>query len=153
MKKVFCKLMPMLIMLSIVVSFSGCGSSEKGTTEDSSETEKQTTNETFGGQAEAVVGLPDGFPSEIPLYSGAQIIDADNFNVNNYTVLYVVNEEYDKIVDFYTEAFDLDESVKGETESYYEGIEFGDILLKGLTIEDTGDSVNVFITAQDKRQG
>lgn len=141
------KFLVFMLAVSLMVSLVGCGSTKNTTDND-----LPTSNNTSQLRNQAVDGLPDGFPVEIPIYTGAKVIEADNFNGNNYTLLYRVTADYDEIIDYYTDAFGLDGSGAGEDETYYEGLEFGDILIKGLTIANTGDAVDVFITIQDNRQ-
>lgn len=144
MKKIIVRCLAPLFALVLLTGLVGCGS----TSQTNQESSKNTPDQSVG----AVAGLPQGFPAEIPIYTGAQLIEADGFNGNNYTLLYSVNADYDKIVDFYTDAFDLDGSGTVDGETYYEGLDFGEIFIKGLTIEDTGDAVNVYMTLQDNRQ-
>jgi len=144
MKKMIVKCLALILTLVLFIGMVGCGSSKQASQEN--------PKPGVGGSNQAVEGLPQGFPSEVPIYKGAQVIDADNFNGNNYTILYSVNADFDKVVDFYTGAFDLDGSGTSDVDAYYEGFEFGDIFIKGLTIEDTGDAINVYMTVQDNGQ-
>jgi len=100
----------------------------------------------FSGEID---GLPNGFPEEIPIYDGAQILDADSFNGNHYTVLFMTGDSFENVVNYYTEQFALDGTGTGDGEAYYEGIPYGEIMIKGLTIENTGDAVNVYMTLED----
>ena len=144
--------------LALAIGFSGCGNvSQKIQDNVTSQIKNQISQNSNNPRQDAVLpnapsNLPQGFPSEIPLYRDATIIEADNFNQNHYTLLYTVSADYDKVVDFYVDAFNLDDSIVGESESYFEGVDLGDICLSGLTIEQTGENVNVFITLEDYRQ-
>ena len=144
MKKFTVRCLAALFAIVLIAGLVGCGSA--------SQTKQDSSKSTLNQSGSAVAGLPQGFPAEIPIYTDAQIIETDNFNGNNYTILYSANTDYDKIVDFYTDAFDLDGSGTGDDGTYYEGLDFGDVFIKGLTIEDTGDAVNVYMTIQDNRQ-
>lgn len=144
MKKIIVRCLAPLFALVLLVGLVGCGTT--------SQTNEESSKSTFNKPSSAVAGLPQGFPAEMPIYSGAQVIEADNFNGNNYTILYSVQDDYDKIVAFYTDAFDLDGSGAGDGETYYAGVDFGDIFIKGLTIEDTGSDVNVYMTVEDNSQ-
>ncbi len=47
-----------------------------------------------------VAGVPDGFPESMPLYSGAQIISADEYGNNDYMMVYMVSAPYVSVVSF-----------------------------------------------------
>ncbi len=148
-----------LMVLALVIGISGCGNvSQKVQDNVTSQINNQLSQNSDNSRQDAVLpndaayNLPQGFPSEIPLYKDAKIIEADNFNQNHYTLLYTVSTDYDKVVDFYVDAFNLDHSGVGESECYFEGVDLGDICLNGLTIEQIGENVNVFITLEDYRQ-
>ena len=144
MKKFIVRCLATLFTIVLLAGLVGCGSE--------SQTNHESSKNTLNQSGSAIAGLPQGFPAEIPIYTGAEVIEADNFNGNNYTILYSVNADYDKIVDLYTDAFDLDGSGTGDDGTFYEGLDFGDVFIKGLTIEDSGDAVNVYLTIQDNRQ-
>jgi hypothetical protein len=134
-----------LFALILIVGLSACGSTEKPQTQEAA-------SQSSTPSSAAVSGLPQGFPTAIPFYNEAQVIESDNFNGNSYTVLYLVDAEYDAVVSFYLDAFQLDDSGLNDGVAYYEGFDYGEILIKGLTIEDNGDGVNVFMTLQDNSQ-
>ena len=154
MKKFQKKCMVSVSIFALVLGFTGCRASQKSEKDTlSTAVESQGVSENASIESgQQVSGLSKGFPSEIPLYSGGQVIESDHFNGNHYTVLYTVNEDYQKVVDFYLKAFDLDNSGGSDGVAYYEGFEFGDILIQGLTVEENGDAVNVFMTIQDNGQ-
>lgn len=145
------------LVLSLSIGLTGCGSSK---TDDSrtgnNGTEAEDTAESAGGSTDSTIndleGLPKGFPNNIPIYKGAKLIDSDNFNTNGYCILYSVDDDYKDVADFYVDAFALDSVEVGETESYFEEIYVGDVEIKGLTIEDTGEGTNVYITFMDYGQ-
>lgn len=148
-----------IMALALVIGGSGCGNvSQKVQDNVTLQLKNQLSQSSDNSKQDAVLpnaaayNLPQGFPSEIPLYKDAKILEADNFNQNHYTLLYTVSTDYDKVVDFYVDAFNLDDSGIGESESYFEGVDLGDICLSGLTIEQIGENVNVFITLEDYRQ-
>lgn len=114
--------------------------------------EQQTSKPAVDLPTQTVAGLPEGFPKEIPLYTGAQVIDADNFNGNHYSVVYNVKADFDDVTGFYLDAFGLDNSGVDDGVAYYEGVEVGHVLVNGLTIEAAGDMVNVFLTVRDDSQ-
>ncbi|WHH61340.1 hypothetical protein [Petroclostridium sp. X23] len=101
-------------------------------------------------QSNAVKGLPQGFPKSIPIYKNAEILEANAYGTDGYNVVYSVSEKYKKVVDFYMSNIkELDDSGVGEEESYFEGMDIGDIHINGLTITDAGDKTQVFITLRD----
>jgi len=157
MKKNFWSSIAPVVIVSASLGLAGCTSSktdektaEKNT--QSTVTEEKAVSASGTVNSANIEGLPDGFPSEVPIYDGAKVIDSDNFNSNNYYVTYLVDEDYQNVADYYVNAFNLDSSMVGESESYFEGFDAGDIFIKGLTIESTGDGTNVYITLQDNSQ-
>ena len=131
-----------LFALVLFLGLTACGSGDQPNT-------AKAPNQSSSQSSSAVAGLPEGFPKDIPFYTDAQVIEADNFNGNGYTVLYSVQAEYEAVVAFYLDAFHLDDSGLSEGVAYYEGFDFGNILINGLTIEESGDSVNVYMTLRD----
>lgn len=165
MKTVLRKWVTPVLALILIMSFSGCSSvgekvkdsvisqiAKEVTGQSKPEGTDSTQKATADQAGKIIVGLPQGFPQEIPFYNDAQIIESDNFNGNHYTVLYVVKADYDKVLDYYSDAFDLDTTGMEEGEAYFEGFDFGDILIQGLTIEETSDGVNVYMTVKDTSQ-
>ena len=100
---------------------------------------------------ERLSGLPSNFPVELPIFDGAIIMEADNFNGNMFTILYQVEEEYQEIADFYMNQMDLEPNLFEEEFAYIEAIDYEDLYIKGLTIEKSDENVNVFITFEDTR--
>jgi len=100
---------------------------------------------------ERLSGLPSNFPVELPIFNGAIIMEADNFNGNMFTILYQVEEDYQKIADFYMNQMNLDPNLFDEEFAYIEAIDYEDLYIKGLTIEKSDNNVNVFITFEDTR--
>jgi hypothetical protein len=97
-------------------------------------------------------GLPTGFPASVPIYGGAQIIEASAYGEDGYTVVYQVSAGYSEVIAFYMTAIPwLDDSGIGEDEAYFEGIELDDgaVLINGLTISDADGSTQVFMTLRD----
>jgi predicted enzyme related to lactoylglutathione lyase len=155
MKKMLQKSVGAVTALVLIGGLAACGSPAQTTLSDNETPTAQT--EAGSGVAsnqtgQPVAGLPDGFPKEVPIFADGQVIDADNFNGNHYMILYSVNEDFNKVADFYKDAFDLDDSGMGDGEAYYEGIDFGELLIQGLTVEEAQDEVNVYITLEDNRQ-
>lgn len=150
MKKIFTKRMIAVIALILVTSLVGCGS-DKSAQNDGTSNSTQAQKSSDQGE-QSISDLPEGFPNEIPIYSNANIIEADHFSGNHYTILYEVNEDFNQIAEFYLNAFDLDDSDMNDGMAYYEGIDFGDVNILGLTIEEAGDAVNVYMTLEDTRQ-
>lgn len=138
--------------LILLVGLVGCSSASEPKQEPNQEQKQEETKNTVQEVVQHIAGLPQGFPQELPIYTGAKVIESDNFNGNNYTILYSVNADYDKVLKFYVDAMDLDSAVAGDGDAYYEGIDFGDIFVMGLTIESAGDAVNVYMTLQDNNQ-
>lgn len=151
MSEKFGKWLALILVVAILTSLAGCGAEKKSV--EGAEAALKAENHDAGGMKNTVDGLPKNFPAEVPFYKGAKVIEADNFNGNNYTVVYSANADYNEIVAFYEDAFDLDSSDAGDGEAYYEGLDFGDVFIKGLTIEDAGDAVNVYMTLEDNSQG
>ncbi len=95
-------------------------------------------------------GLPDGFPKEVPFYKNAEILEADTYGTDGYTVVYMVDDTYKNVVEFYMEKLDaLNQSDVGEDEAYFEGIDIGEVHINGLTITDADGVTQVFITLRD----
>lgn len=134
-----------LLTIALLIGASACSSDKNGDNNVPSSGQPKTEGES----KKNIDGLPQGFPETIPFYEGAQVIDSDNFNGNNYTVIYSVDADYDKVLSFYVKAFKLNDSDSDEGEAYFEGFDFGTIFIKGLTIQDTGSNVNVFMTLED----
>ena len=158
-----------LITLSIfLINMTGCAAVKEGKGEELldsivEEVEEQTGNEALGDMMDDVVNeyqsgeieennIPDGFPNSIPIYHDAVIIDSSQFNGNGYSLLYHVTDTYDNVLNFYADSFDLDLSAAEEGGAYYEGIEYDNILINGLTIEEVDDGINVYITLRDYNQ-
>jgi len=100
----------------------------------------------FGGGS--VAGLPDGFPQSVPFYEGAELLEADTYGDNGFTVIYMVGASYESVVAFYMQAIpSMDESGIGEDEAYFEGMDLADgVHINGLTISDADGTTQVFIT-------
>jgi len=96
----------------------------------------------------SVEGLPDGFPQSVPFFDGAQLIEADTYGDNGFTVVYAVNAPYESVVAFYMQTINgLDESGIGDDEAYFEGVDIeGGVHINGLTISDADGTTQVFIT-------
>ncbi len=147
----------------VVVGMAGCGSQQDSNPAGQAEN-GQGTNASINGQSvdentaknllgkntKQPAGLPQGFPSAVPFYANATIIEAHNYGSDGYTVVYAVEDPYEKVVDFYLQNIEgLDDSGIGEDESYFEGMDIGDIHINGLTITDADDQTQVFITLRD----
>ena len=100
-------------------------------------------------------GIPDGFPTDaVPIYENPEIIDSSTFGEDGYSITYSVNDVYDNVVGFYmTNIEGLDESGIGDDESYFEGIDVGDVHINGITITDNGNKTTVFITLRNYKSG
>lgn len=146
MRKIFSGWLMLLLVMCMVISLAGCCSAQKTAAEQNGQQEASAE------AADTVDGLPQGFPKEISFYDDAEVIEADCFSGNNYTVMYKTTAEYEDVLSFYTDAFELDGSGDGDNIAYYEGIELEDIMIKGLTIEAAGDGVNVYMVMQDNGQ-
>jgi len=92
--------------------------------------------------------LPVGFPVSVPLYDGAQIIEAEEYGTGGYTVVYQVAADYSNVVAYYMAALPgLDESCIGGNEAYFEDFDLADgVHINGLTIEGADETTQVFIT-------
>ncbi len=153
MKKTFIKWGVLGLTLALCAGLAGC-SAERTTQNDiPPNTQTQENQQTAPAPAERkVTGLAAGFPAAIPFYEGASVVESDNFNGNNYTVVYTVTATFTDVLDYYLGVFALDESGVEDGLAYYEAFDFGDVFVKGLTIEDTGDGTTVFMTLEDTRQ-
>lgn len=154
-----------VLICLLAVGMAGCGAKEKidaavaevkevtSAVEELSEAVNgdSGTEGEVSGESNGTSGLPADFPSEVPLYKGATVISEDRFNESRFSVTYSVDAAFSDVLNYYASVFDLDESYASEGEAYYEGIELGDILINGLTIEETSEGVNVFITLRDYR--
>ena len=161
-------LLLLLIGFIMAVSLTGCGMIEDkvkeaagdliseamdnvgDNEEDSDSNEADDDKEESLDKAGQLEGLPSGFPVGFPFYKGAVIIDSDTFSGNHYTVMYMTDAAFSKVLDFYVYYYNLDASEASEEEAYYEGIEAGSLFINGLTIEDNGSGVNVFVTLEDQ---
>lgn len=140
-------MMGCLLVLLACALLSGC--EKKGDTTASPEQGevKETMNQ---GKSNSLPNdLPAGFPSSVPLYKGAQIIEADTYGQDGYTVVYAVAEPYHTVVDFYVDAFGLDSSGIEDDAAYFEGMDIEDVHINGLTIEAAGEKTQVYITLRD----
>ena len=108
--------------------------------------------EEFADMGGSVSGLPDGFPSRMPLYQGAVILEGEPYGDNGYTLVYQVAAGYQDVLNFYMQAIPgLDESGIGEDEAYFEGMDIdgGNVHIDGLTISGFHDATQVFITLKN----
>ena len=94
-------------------------------------------------------GTPDGFPKSMPIYSGAQIMEADAYGTNGYTMIYTVSAPYASVVSFYQSKFTgIEKEYDEPDECYFENfdIDGGKVHINGLTITDNDENTMVFIT-------
>jgi len=134
------------MVLAAVLALTGCG----GGTPAAEAQPAAESSVAVSGQPQ---GLPEGFPGSLPFYSGAEVMEADNFNGNNYTVVYSVAADYQDVVDFYKKALPgMDSGDVGEDAAYFTAVDSGKLHIKGLTIERSGDGTQVFITVRDDGQ-
>lgn len=94
-------------------------------------------------------GLPAGFPQSMPIYNGAQILEADAYGEHGYTVIYMASVPYQTVVNFYQNAFpDIEKIYDEPDECYFENFDIGGgaVHINGLTITDDDDYTTVFIT-------
>ncbi len=164
------KTLALIMVLVLVAAMAACGAEPKNIgdkmlfTEDEISQVNEDNTEGFinGEKADTdmikdmeamlsggtVEGLPDGFPQSVPLYDGAQLIEADTYGDNGFTVVYAVNAPYESVVAFYMTAIaGMDESGIGEDEAYFEGVALDDgVYINGLTVSDADGSTQVFIT-------
>jgi hypothetical protein len=158
------KTLALILVLVLIVAMAACGAQPKNSedttlftdeeigqiSEDNGENgDAQTPDElaaAFSGGS--VQGLPDGFPQSVPLYEGAELLEADTYGDNGYTVVYRVDAPYEMVVAFYMQAIPgMDESGIGNDESYFEAIDMEDgVHINGLTISDADGTTQVFIT-------
>jgi len=97
----------------------------------------------------ATQGLPEGFPQSMPIYSDAQVLEADTYGDRGYTIIYTASVPYASVVSFYQQAFPGVENEYDEPdECYFENfdIDGGKVHVNGLTITDDDDYTAVFIT-------
>lgn len=113
--------------------------------EDMAESMLQELNET----GMPIDGIPEGFPESMPIYSGAQILEAGEYGEHGYTMVYMVSVPYETVVSFYQQAFPgIQKEYDEPDECYFEDfdIDGGNVHINGLTITDDGDYTAVFIT-------
>jgi len=106
----------------------------------------------FANMGGSVSGLPDGFPSSMPIYNGAIILEGEPYGDNGYTLVYQVAAGYQDVLNFYMQAIPgLDESWIGEDEAYFEGVDIdgGNVHIDGLTVSGFHDATQVFITLKN----
>ena len=147
----FKKLMVFTAIAVMSVSLlSACGDKESGDNSKAAEGQNLSTVE----NGNLPDGLPDGFPSTVPFYENAEIIEADFYGEDGYTVVYSVNDSYENVVGFYMTNIDgMDESGIGDEEAYFEAVDIGKVHIKGLTIAAAGDQTQVYITLRDDSKG
>ncbi len=145
------KLFAVVTVLMLTVSLlAACGGQDSGDNSQGAEDQHLSAVQSWNLPA----GLPEGFPSSIPFYENAEIIDADFYGENGYTVVYSVNDSYENVVGFYMMNIDgMDESGIGEDEAYFEAMDIGKVHIKGLTITAAGDQTQVYITLRDDGKG
>lgn len=142
------KLLAVVTMMLLTASLlAACGGQKS---------ESETGVGSEGGNLSAVQsgdlpdGMPSGFPSSVPIYENAEIIEADTYGEDGYTVVYSVNDSYENVVGFYMTNLDgMDESGIGEDEAYFEAVDIDDVHINGLTISDADGKTQVFITLRD----
>lgn len=143
-KKVFAAVTVMMLTVSLLAACGGQNGGDGG----SQDAEGQNLSAVQNGNLPS--GLPDGFPASVPFYENAEIIEADFYGEDGYTVVYSVNDSYENVVGFYMMNLDgMDESGIGDDEAYFQAIDIGKVHIKGLTITAAGDQTQVFITLRD----
>lgn len=156
------KIMVLFLMAAwILTALFGCGQKKTGAAgqeADGVQAVAADSDADMSGAAAAegdtqTQGLPAGFPTDVPLYRGAQILDADTYGEGGYTVVYSVKASYQDVLQYYMDYFSLDESGAGEGTAYFEGIDIGNVHINGLTIEDADGSTQVYITLHDTSEG
>lgn len=164
------KMMVLILALALIAGVAACGAKPKDsedamlfTKEEIGQVNEDNTEGYINGQkvdvdmleemstalsGGSVEGLPDGFPQGVPFYEGAQLLEADTYGDDGYTVVYMVNAPYESVVAFYMQAIPaMDESGIGEDEAYFEGVDLDDgVHINGLTISAADDTTQVFIT-------
>lgn len=94
-------------------------------------------------------GIPEDFPQSMPIYSDAQIFEADTYGDRGYTMVYMVSAPYASVVSFYHQAFPgVEKEYDEPDECYFENfdIDGGKVHINGLTITDNEDQTTVFVT-------
>lgn len=134
-----------LVVLMIGV-FTGC--SEK--TEDNQSLKNETTAVEKKVEVESEGVIKENF--DVPVLKNPTILEQSTFNGNNHTLLYRVKEEFDDVLDFYVEAFELDNIMVEDGTAYFEGFAYKDIFVKGLTIEKSDQGVNVYLTYEKSNE-
>jgi len=152
----FKKITLLMVILTLLVGvFSACLNNDNA--KDTEKNNKAKPSVTAGIAVEDVdlEGIPDGFPTDaVPIYENPEIIDSSTFGEDGYSITYSVNDVYDNVVGFYmTNIEGLDESGIGDDESYFEGIDVGDVHINGITITDNGNKTTVFITLRNYKSG
>lgn len=143
-KKLFAMIMVLLLAASLLAA---CGGQES---EGSGSQGEEGQNLSAVQSGELPSGMPSGFPASVPIYENAEIIEADNYGEDGFTVVYSVNDSYENVVGFYMMNIEgMDESGIGDDEAYFEGMDIGDVHINGLTISDADGKTQVFITLRD----
>jgi len=143
-KKLFAMIMVLLLAASLLAA---CGGQES---EGSGSQGEEGQNLSAVQSGDLPSGMPSGFPASVPIYENAEIIEADTYGEDGFTVVYSVNDSYENVVGFYMMNIDgMDESGIGEDEAYFEGMDIGDVHINGLTISDADGKTQVFITLRD----
>lgn len=169
------RLLTISILLAISLAFAGCGA--KGT-ENSDVNNWVPSDEDLAqvieAQSEAYIngealdedsagelmdsiedpatpldGLPTGFPNSLPIYSGAQLFEAEEYGDSGYTLIYMVPADYDSVVSFYQQSFPgIEKEYDEPDECYFENfdIDGGKVHINGLTITDNDEMTAVFVT-------
>jgi hypothetical protein len=117
--------------------------------EELNESTAKEMQEDFTENVAPAQGVPDGFPQSMPIYSGAEIFEADTYGDRGYTMVYMVSAPYASVVSFYQQAFPgVEKEYDEPDECYFENFDFdgGKVHINGLTITDNGNNTAVFIT-------
>lgn len=169
------KLLTICVVFALMLSLAACGAKEVQSAEatdwmfseeDLAQVAEENTEAYLNGErldedtaadisedasevAVATVGVPDGFPKSMPLYGGAQILEADSYGDNGYTMIYMAPAAYTSVVSFYQNAFPgIEKEYDEPDECYFENfdIDGNKVHVNGLTITDDVDYTTVFIT-------
>ncbi|MBN2797457.1 MAG: hypothetical protein JXR88_18760 [Clostridia bacterium] len=135
------KLVMKLCLISLLIVFAvllmGCS--------NESENNSSETIEKQNAVLEQPSGLVDGFPKGFPFFKGSEVMECENYGDSSFTLIFTVNEDFEKVLDFYMNYFeDADSYMESDGESYFEGYQGNGFYLKGLTITDNGSNTMVY---------
>ena len=107
-KRLFIILPVIFLVLNLIIAFS---TSCKSLSVDLSQQETEQANEDVesGDDEQIIAGLPEGFPSTVPVYPGADIVESEKNEVDgkmSYKVVLQCKGEIEKLSDWYRQSLE-----------------------------------------------